>query len=779
MDMPEIHIFWVYAATEARVRQSYAEIATAANLRISKDPRAIDHYTGPQGPEDIDSARQPQTDIMQMVNSWLQSDASGCWLMIFDSADSNLSLVKAFEIVRNRSAESTSEMQSLAHMLPRSPMGAILVTTRNKKLALDLTDILLEVPRMDDIEAENLVHDKLKHLNSKQVEVHSLVELLGYLPLALVQATAYIQKTSIDIRKYIELYSKDKGTQMHLLGQDFSDLERDQNAENAVLKTWILSFEQIKKEDPQAAELLSIMSFFDAQNIPESLLEVIIPDSLKLVESLATLKAFALVTSSEDNETYDMHRMVQFSMQQWLVTRQESSSWVNKALGMLGTAYGRLTGDTLRNKLSDYYPHTIAALAIESGSTKDSRWYRGFLRLMAGVTLSNYSQRAKAHEFYLEAIQLWTDLLGAAHYVTLGAIVLAARNLRSWAPSNVFYTQELEEWLLRANNDVEIATGPSYISNLLAKVIIAEIYSKSKEWTKAKNILTPILRQREDTPRCQHELVDIIGAARCAMANIYLLEGNLGAAETLLLKVVTFCERVYTREHTDTQDAIDNLASTYIELGWLDKAKSLLEGLLSINRRTCGEIHEHTFSTMQKRAEVYRKLERYEESLGLLEELLTLMQEVLESDDPLCISVIEELAESLHFLDRYEEEVKLREQALAMRRQRQGFDHVETLESAISTAYCYQELRRYPEALDLLKEVVSTRKRKLSDEHPTTLSSMFALAFAHLMMGQVDIALPLYQEVYLLRRRILGDDHVGTREAREWLDKIASRVRKE
>lgn len=746
----------MYAATEARVRQSYAEIATVANLQIPKDPRAVGRYTGLQGPGDIESARQPQTDLMQLVNSWLQSDESGYWLMIFDSADSHLSLVRAFAIDQDSNDVATSKKESLAHMLPRSPMGTILITTRNKKLALDLTHTLLEVPPMDDVEAEKLVQDKLKNLDSRQVDLHLLVNLLGYLPLALVQAAAYIRKTTITIHKYIELYNKDEGTQMRLLGQDFSDLERDQNAENAVLKTWILSFEQIKMEDPQAADLLSIMSFLDAQHIPESLLRVVIPDSLDLIVSLATLKAFALVTSSEDDESFDVHRMVQCSMQQWLVTRQESSSWVNKALGTLGTAYAddRLTGDTLEKKLDDYYPHTIAALAVESGPTPESLWNRAILWRMAGITLQQNYLNAKAHEKFLVAVKLFTDLLGDADPTTLNTTVLAGQNLYIWRLSDEL--SEAKQLLIKASNGFEAAAGPQHIETLAAKVILAKVYTKAQEWKMAKDVLTPMLSQSEDDSKCSTELIEVIVDAKEAMAHIYQLEGNLSAAETLQLEVVTSLERAFTREDERTQAAIHSLASMYVKIGQLDKAVNLLEDSLRSNR-CCVEKHPSTHMLVPLLAEVYCKLERYKESLGILEELLPLMQEYLDRDDPRYISVIEQIAESLCFLHRDEEGVKLCEQALAMRRQRQGFDHVKTLESAIKTAKCYILLRRYNEGLELLKEVVSRSKRVLGDEHPMTLKSMVKLAVAHIVMDQGDVGGAMLREVWLLKH----DDDTG------------------
>ncbi len=159
--MPETHIFWVYAATEARIRQSYAETAAAASLQASTDLRAPARYNDLHDGSDIPIAQQPQVDIVQLVNSWLHKDDSGHWLVIFDSADSHSSLTGAFTVNREPSNVATPKKESLAHMLPRSSRGAILVTTRNKKLALDLTGVLLEVPLMDDVEAEKLANTKL------------------------------------------------------------------------------------------------------------------------------------------------------------------------------------------------------------------------------------------------------------------------------------------------------------------------------------------------------------------------------------------------------------------------------------------------------------------------------------------------------------------------------------------------------------------------------------------------------------------------------------------
>ena len=408
--------------------------------------------------------------------------------MVFDSADSETSLFRAFKNDQGLGGASKSESGHVAHMLPRSPGGAILMTTRNKKLAIDLTDSLVEVPRMDDTEAGKLISTKLGHLASSGDEVHSLVVLLEYLPLALVQAAAYIQKTSNTISKYIQIYRKDERTKMRLLDRDFSDLERDQEAENALLKTWILSFEQIENEHPQAANLLSIMSYFDAQGIPESLLECELPDTLDLEDALATLKAFALVTSGKNRESLDMHRMVQLCMRRWLEMSQESFLWPDKAIIMLLKAYQSRVPNENFEKLPTYFPHAIAALATESTSSTNSQQCRASLLVIVGHYLRLNGQYTTSNQKFFEAIRLITIMLGDAHPQIFSSMQFTGENLLllgKW--------DEARRHLLHASLGLETALGPNNIATRAAKINLAFFCRVSGERGRAKEMWLSML----------------------------------------------------------------------------------------------------------------------------------------------------------------------------------------------------------------------------------------------------------------------------------------------
>jgi hypothetical protein len=81
--------------------------------------------------------------------------------------------------------------------------------------------------------------------------------------------------------------------------------------------TWQISFECIREERRSAAELLSLMSFFNPQGIPESLLrrharnaaeEEDEEDSdSEFDDDLHTLRVYSLVTATAESDTCEMH----------------------------------------------------------------------------------------------------------------------------------------------------------------------------------------------------------------------------------------------------------------------------------------------------------------------------------------------------------------------------------------------------------------------------------------------------------------------------------------
>ncbi|KAF2266124.1 hypothetical protein CC78DRAFT_578705 [Lojkania enalia] len=127
-----------------------------------------------------------------------------------------------------------------------------------------------------------------------------LIRNLGRIPLAISQAAAYINRAA---PQHFWENDKKKG---NLVNRDDGGLHRDEGASNAVVTGRQTSFERIRKERPSVADLLSLMSFFNPQGIPESVLRGHLTqrgDGGKGDdEDLDTLRAYSLVTATAERD---------------------------------------------------------------------------------------------------------------------------------------------------------------------------------------------------------------------------------------------------------------------------------------------------------------------------------------------------------------------------------------------------------------------------------------------------------------------------------------------
>ena len=175
------------------------------------------------------------------------------------------------------------------------------------------------------------------------------------MPLAISQAAAYINQRAsrITVAEYLNDFYRSDSSQANLLNRDAGDLRRDNSVSNSIFITWKMLFDQIRKERPSAARLLSLMSFFDRQGIPEFLLRKdsddeddstyirrIIMSELdngnpyqdtvnmnrnlrnnrnqEFEDDISTLVSYSLITTAAVGNMFEMHRLVQISIIRWL-----------------------------------------------------------------------------------------------------------------------------------------------------------------------------------------------------------------------------------------------------------------------------------------------------------------------------------------------------------------------------------------------------------------------------------------------------------------------------
>jgi hypothetical protein len=148
------------------------------------------------------------------------------------------------------------------------------MTTRSREVALMLVEQsdIIEVEPMDEAHAMALFAKKLG-IQGDSKDIAELAAALEFMPLAIVQAAAYIAQRAprCSVQQYLEEFRKSDRKKTSLLNHECGHLRRDWEAKNSIITTWEISFDYIHQARPSAADLLSLMSFFDRQGIPGAL----------------------------------------------------------------------------------------------------------------------------------------------------------------------------------------------------------------------------------------------------------------------------------------------------------------------------------------------------------------------------------------------------------------------------------------------------------------------------------------------------------------------------
>ena len=211
------------------------------------------------------------------MHDWLRDDRKGKWVLILDNVDDASFLVKAQSTGQDGQTNGigNGNLRPLVVYLPQCPNGSILITTRSESAALKLVEQrdIIAVKPMGRADALALLERKLGWHDDGEDAVE-LAAALEFMPLAIVQAATYISQRvpRYSVREYLQDFRKSDWKRTSLLNYEGEQLRRDREAKNSIIVTWQISFDHIREIRPSAADLLSLMSFFDRQGIPEALL---------------------------------------------------------------------------------------------------------------------------------------------------------------------------------------------------------------------------------------------------------------------------------------------------------------------------------------------------------------------------------------------------------------------------------------------------------------------------------------------------------------------------
>jgi hypothetical protein len=199
----------------------------------------------------------------------------------------------------------------------------------------------IPVQSLPPTEAKVLLSAKILDQNKwDDEEAGRLVTKLDCHPLAITQAAAFInQFDDITIIDYLKNLEQDVDTMMETLSEDLCDSRRAPGTPNAIFKTWQVPYSLLRRDHPEAADLLCLMATLDSSSIPARILRMQDNVSLEDRKRLQTLIDFSLIRGSLADDLLSMHLLVQLSTRTWIASSGTLAHWQAKAISIFCRVY--------------------------------------------------------------------------------------------------------------------------------------------------------------------------------------------------------------------------------------------------------------------------------------------------------------------------------------------------------------------------------------------------------------------------------------------------------
>jgi hypothetical protein len=504
-------VFFVRADSESELISGYSEIAHLLDLP-EKDA-------------------QDQDAVVAGVLRRLEMKES--WLLILDNAD-RPELAKPF--------------------IPRSHAGHVLVTSRAQVFDL------LGIPhpfRLQTLPPEDALAFLLKRADREGVSdpedrraAVTLAEELGFLPLALEQAGAYVLARHTRFQDYLASF-KHHGLDLLRRGQPVMDGHPD-----PIATTWAMNFEGVGTVSAAAADVLRASAFLSPDDIPLELLTegaaelgAILGkaladgagDPLVIDEVIEPLTRYSLIDRNVHTRTYSVHRLVQAVLRQDLGD-VERRLWAERVVKALNRVFPDVEFETwpLCDRL---LPHAkVAAELMEDLSLEVTEG--GRLLNQAGYYAAERARFAEAEPLYRRALAIDEKSFGQDH----PDVAIDLNNLAT---------------LLKATNRLSEAEP------LMRRALAIDEKSFG-----------------QDHPDVAIRLNNL--------AQLLQATNRLSEAEPLMRRALAIDEKSFGQDHPDVAIDLNNLAQLLKATNRLSEAEPLMSRALAIFTKSLGEDHPRT-----------------------------------------------------------------------------------------------------------------------------------------------------------------------------------------
>ncbi|WP_435298236.1 tetratricopeptide repeat protein [Streptomyces sp. bgisy093] len=694
---------------------------------------------------------------------------------------------------------------------PTSPLGQTLATTRRRDAALRDRGTRIDVDVFTPAEALAFLTRRLTDYGHTEPEhdLRALAHALGYLPLALAQAAAYLADTGHSAADYHRMLTERTARLAELTPDALPD-----DQELPVAAVWDLSIQYADALPPVglARPLLALLSVLSPDGIPTALIATetariylgrnatdVNPASeaaedrkqvegRQVTQALSVLHRLSLIDRTAD--AIRVHALVQHTTRDTLTTEQHTTTTLAAANALLEAWPERPDHEALPTLIAN------ASALHAAGPPRNKNDGLHVILFIAGQILGRTGQITAAHTYFEHLHKTAHRLLGPDHPHTL-----ATRNSLARWRGEAGDTQGAVTAFAELLDDRTRILGPDHPDTLITRGNLAYWRGEAGDTQGAVNATTELLDDHlrilgPDHPQTLAiqgnlaywrgeagdtqgaadafaELLDdrtrILGpdhpdtlATRNSLARWRGEAGDTQGAVTAFAELLDDRTRILGPDHPDTLITRNNLTSWRGEAGDTQGAVTAFAELLDDRTRILGPDHPDTLATRNNLTSWRGEAGDTQGAADAFAELLDDRTRILGPDHPDTLITRNNLASWRGRAGDTQGAVTAFAELLDDRTRILGPDHPDTLATRNNLASWRGRAGDTQGAADAIAELLNDRTRILGPDHPDTLATRNNLIYWRGRAGDTQGAADAIAELLNDQLRILGPDHPQT-----------------
>ena len=378
--------------------------------------------------------------------------------------------------------------------------------------------------------------------------------------------------------------------------------------------------------------------------------------------------------------------------------------------------------------------------------------------------LTRIDKWSRVEELERKALEIRKEDLGENHLET--ALAMAALSSTCRARDRRYdESMQLGSEALRVRREL---LGPNHRLIVESLRCLAETHAARKEFTEAQARLTEALEM----------IIALVGEAHVAtikilekQADYYSDIGNKGEAIRLETKSVELRRKVHGVLSVSTLDAMHKLASSYSNQSQHQEAEKVWREVFDRRRELLGAQHSSTLLSLYWVARATYDQKRCAEAEVLFREVMIGQESTLEKNAHDTLDTMSWVSWCLYEQERYAPADELWAETVQGWRTNFGVGNSETVDNIFWHGLCKFRMKRYTEAESLWTEALAGYRGLSGNQHWNVLSTAVWLGRAILDQARYSEAEALFKQAGDTWRAASMDENMDSLSGKFWMAK--------